>query len=202
MSPAAVTYNEKELLLQIAGGDESAFTTLFNTYSSQVYSVAFSFTKNRVVSEEIVQDIFLNIWLKRDILQGIDDVRNWLFIVARNKSFSVLQKMAAAERRSRRIAEGREAHESLPPGAEQVIESREFLNIIQEAISLLTPQQQKVFELIKVHGYSRNEAAEALGLSAHTVKAHMSQALPVVRGFLVKRLGSTIAVLLFGVFFR
>ena len=60
-----ILYNEKELLTLIAGGDEWAFAKLFEYYRNRIYSIAIKLTNSTSIAEEIVQDAFLKIWLKR-----------------------------------------------------------------------------------------------------------------------------------------
>ena len=65
-------YNEKELISLVASGDENAFTVLIRHYSDRIYSIAFKLTNSAVLTEEIVQDVFLAVWLKRSDLLQID----------------------------------------------------------------------------------------------------------------------------------
>ena len=194
-------HTDQDLLLNIAAGDEQAFASFFHAYKSFTYSIAYSFTKNQVISEEIVQDIFLHLWLKRESVSEIMDLKGWLFVVVRNKSLRILQKMAIAQKKETLYRSQDAGTENSIGNMVDVFEEREFQNIISEAMSLLTQQQQKVFELIKIHGYSRHEAAIALGLSPNTIKNHLAFSLPIVREFLIKKLGKTIAPLLLSVFF-
>ena len=67
------SYNEEELLAFIANGDELAFTRVFDYYRDRIYSIAFKITHSTTVAEEIVQDVFLKIWLRRDHLIEIEN---------------------------------------------------------------------------------------------------------------------------------
>jgi len=77
-------YNEPALLLKIAEGDESAFRKLFEHYWDNIYSVALAFTKSPVIAEEMVQDVFVKIWTKRQYLPEVQKFSDYLFIIARN----------------------------------------------------------------------------------------------------------------------
>ena len=72
MSTGSVN-NEKDLLLQVSRGDEVAFTQLFNTYRNKIFTVARKLTESETAAEEILQDAFLKIWLKRDKLPEVND---------------------------------------------------------------------------------------------------------------------------------
>src|SRR5438552_2957533 len=87
-------YTEQELLVQLKMGDEVAFTQLFRDYSPTVYKAAHLFLKSNTLAEEVVQDVFLKLWLKRaemDVIRRLDD---YLFIMARNLIFDRIKKRA------------------------------------------------------------------------------------------------------------
>ena len=84
--------NETTLLRDVAEGDGKAFRLLFERYWRSVYGVALAFTKSPGLAEEMVQDIFLRIWLKREKLSDVEKFDDYLFIVARNHIFNKLKK--------------------------------------------------------------------------------------------------------------
>jgi len=69
--PLTPLHNEKELLFLTSHGDERAFTTLFEHYADNVFGVAMAYTKSTETAEEVVQDVFLKIWLNRENLGSI-----------------------------------------------------------------------------------------------------------------------------------
>src|ERR1700748_1337736 len=82
-------HHEKEFALEhtwqmLAGGSEHAFTRIFDHYRGKVYSIAWHFLKSPVLAEEIVQDVFMKIWLKRQDLGELQSPENYLFILTRN----------------------------------------------------------------------------------------------------------------------
>lgn len=176
--------NEQELLSKIASGDEEAFAHLFDQFAPRVMHVATLFTHSISISEDIVQDVFLKLWLKRTQLPEINDFTNWIFIVARNYSINALNKIAKTEISLETQAE----HISLP-GIEVTsdFEARDLEKIIRKAMLALTDQQQKVFELAKLQGMGRDEIADQLGLSPNTVKMHLVRATRFVRAYLLAR---------------
>jgi RNA polymerase sigma-70 factor (ECF subfamily) len=89
--------NEKDLLLEVAAGNESAFRKLFQVYWKKVYAVSLDFTKSEPLAEEIVQDVFLKIWLKREYLVSVLKFDDYLFTVARNHIYNTLRKKTAEQ---------------------------------------------------------------------------------------------------------
>lgn len=118
----------------------------------------------------------------------------WLFTITRNQVFSALKQMAL-----RRSAEDVvRIHEDKPEytiSAEAALIDKEYQAILHQAIQQLSPQQRKVYLLIKDKGLKREEAARELNLSPETVKRHLSEAMQVIRGYCLARL-DTYAVLL------
>ena len=76
---------DKTLLLRIAEGDEAAFTQVFNIFKNKIFTVAYKLTESQTLAEEIVQDVFLKIWLKRDKLAEVNDFSSYLFIKLHKK---------------------------------------------------------------------------------------------------------------------
>src|SRR5579863_5838564 len=86
---------EKELLHRVAAGDQSAFSILFHKYKQMVYQVAWTYTEDKELAEDILQDTFSVVWKKRETLTDVQDFSAWLYVVARNRSLQVLKKIAA-----------------------------------------------------------------------------------------------------------
>lgn len=87
---------EQILLRAVAAGDQQAFKQLFDEYWDNIYGVAFTLTRSREMARDMVQEIFVRLWLMRETLEEKDNFRNFLFIVARNHIFSELRKKAAS----------------------------------------------------------------------------------------------------------
>src|ERR1700755_2020207 len=78
----------------LADGSEYAFTQLFDHYRAKVYSIAWHFLKSPILAEEIVQDVFMKIWLKRQDLKEIQNTENYLFILTRNLIFDRMKGLS------------------------------------------------------------------------------------------------------------
>lgn len=177
MSPEAIN-TEHQLLLRIARGDEMAFADLFNRYRNKIFSIAWQITTSEQVAEEIVLDVFLKVWLKREQLPGLEFFTAWLFTVARNQVFTAMKQMAI-----RRHAEYNVRHDEYLNSADVHSEllDKEYQELLREAIARLSPQQKKVYLLIKEQGLKREEAAQQLNLSPETVKRHLAEAMQAIR---------------------
>lgn len=84
----AALFDETEILLQVAAGNERAFTILFRRYSSKVYSFALKLTRSEELAEEVVQEVFIKIWLNREGLGEIQEFGAYLNRINRNHSLT------------------------------------------------------------------------------------------------------------------
>ena len=99
--PDESTDNVKILLLKVVDGDENAFGQLFKIYYNQLGDFIMRITESELLTQEIVQDVFLKIWINRSSLAEIDSFRAYLLVVARNHAFNCLKKIAREESRKK-----------------------------------------------------------------------------------------------------
>ena len=178
-------HTEASFLFSIARGDEKAFSQLFHSHKQLVYNVAWTYTENKALSEEILQDVFLIIWKNREQLTAINDLTAYLYTIARNRSLRVLKQLAAA--RTQELSTVPDLRASDIDPAYQLSEHR-IQELLQKALAILSPQQRKVFELSRIAGLPREEIAKEMGISKATVSVHLTIALRLVRAFLVSSL--------------
>jgi RNA polymerase sigma-70 factor (family 1) len=186
-------YNEIDLLKLVAEGDRNAFTQIYNNYRNKIYSIAYELTESTGVSEEIVQDVFLKIWVKRETLDEVEHFRAYLFTITRNYVFAALKRIARRERLEVSALEGAPLYHH---DTEDQVQNNEYTRILQAAIDRLPEQQRQVYNLIKKEGLKREEAAAALQLSPETVKTHLAQAMRSIRTYCLTRLDVTIALII------
>ena len=87
-------YNETALLKEVAGGSEQAFTTLFHRWQPFLATHIYRITESAVITEEIVQDVFLKIWQTRESLGEVQHFKAYLLVVSKNHALNTLQKIA------------------------------------------------------------------------------------------------------------
>jgi len=177
-------YDDKELLIKIAKGDERAFCCFFERYHQMLATHILRITRCRLLTEEIVQDVFLKIWMTREVLSEIRDVKAYLYMVSRNHALNGLKK----------VARERELHLEIDPelvGNMSSMESHEEVNyygLIDEAINILPPQQKKVYLLSRHERLKYSEIADHLQLSKETVKKYLQLATESITYYLRKSL--------------
>lgn len=174
----SATYIENEVLQQIAEGDESAFRLLFNEHWQNMYGVAYMLTKSAPMAEDMVQEIFMKLWIKREQLPKVENFRNYLFILARNHIFNELKKKSTDILFTNHLFEYFHDIKETP---EKKLLQKEAQQIIGEIIEHLPQQQKLIYSLSRDEGLSRNEIADRLGIAPNTVRNHLARALEMIR---------------------
>lgn len=186
-------FDEAELLKAIAAGNQEAFTLLFEDRHSKFYTFAFKLTRSRALAEEIIQDVFLNIWINRAALENMLNVDAYLNRITRNLSFNALRNVAKDKLMLKELPDD----EFFPDhSTEQSLAYNDTLSLMQTAIAKLPPQQQLVYRLCHQEGLTYEQAAVKLNLAPSTVHSHMKAALGNLRGHF-KKMG--IPLLLIGI---
>lgn len=168
---------EKNVLKLLAQGNEFAFSLMFDHYRGPIYGVALKFLKSREQADEVVQEVFLKVWAKRETLPYIDNFEGYLFTIARNLIFDELKE----------IAKETAARNDFMKTVQRVVEAdqsfldEQYQRLLHDAVSQLPPQQKEVFRLARVEGLSHQAIADELHISRLTVKTHMAKALQTIR---------------------
>jgi RNA polymerase sigma-70 factor (family 1) len=184
-------HNEKSLFKQISAGDEQAFRSIFYLYKIPLFRVVIRLTKSKIIAEEIIQEIFLSLWVSREHLKSVNDPPSYIYRCLFNHISSYLKKEANHERILEAAIGGGQTSSDLTG---QLVEEHETQRLIEQAVMLLPTQQNIVYRLSRQQGLSNNEIAEQLHVSQHTVKSHLSKAIWYIRSYL-KNLATVIVLL-------
>src|ERR1700760_2908816 len=136
--------NENELLARLSHGDESAFGTIFHHYRHKIYAYAFHLCRDPHQADELVQETFLKVWLHRDRIPHVLKFDHWLFTIARNQVFDMLQNMAREDALRPKAREAPAPDDN--PVEEQVLNRENELRL-REAVDQLPPRQKLIFTL-------------------------------------------------------
>jgi len=172
--------SEKALLLRVAEGDEKAFEVLFYQYHNKLGAYVLGWTKSIQLAEEIVQDVFLKIWLNRQVLSNVDKFENYLYIISRNYTYNALRNIAGEQVKRQEWVKHFEnnADFDVEPAFE------DYLPLVEKAISTLPPQQKKVFILKRKQGLKYEEIASQLNIAPETARKHLAAAQKNIIAFL------------------
>lgn len=175
--------NESNILLSVAEGDTQAFRLLFDHYRPKIYSYALHLTESSSHADEVVQEVFLKLWTNRQSLRQVESFNGWLYAVARHCIFDAFKKTAKEARAMKEIGE---AGAVASNNVDDLILERENEQLLQKALSMLSPQQQTIYYLSRHRGMKHEEIAKELSISKNTVKVHMVNALKAIREYVSK----------------
>ena len=169
--------DDRTLLSRLIRGDERAFDEVFRAWYPALVRAAETLLRERAVAEEIVQEVMLELWRRRERLDPDGSPQAYLFQATRNRALNHLRHLQVQRRAAPRLMvdEGREA------SAPSHLVAQEIDVALRGALDALTPRCREVFELSRVQGLKYSEIAECLGVSVKAVEAQMGKALRTLR---------------------
>jgi RNA polymerase sigma-70 factor (ECF subfamily) len=194
----ALLAGERQLMQRCVDGDRNAFAELYNFYAPLLFNIVFPLTnRSRQDTEEIIQDLFVKLWSKRDKMLTIQSFRPFIFRVARNGVIDWYRKNETKKEYSTFYHEiNRESSVSV---TDELL-FQEYYSIALEAIDKLSPRQKQIFNLRHTEDLSLDEIAAKLGISIFAVKKQLYEAIRFVKEYLRKH-GEWMLVLPFLFFF-
>lgn len=185
-------YKDKELFRGIADGDEVAFTQIFHEYNARLFPFVCKISKSEMVAEEIVQEVFLRLWVNREEVAQMEHPVGWLYRVASNLSISYLRQLAGHEKKLKQLGG---IQETSANNVTDSLGAKEIQELINKAIAQLPPRRQQIYQLSRQTGLSHKEIAGKLGLSTNTVKDQLVISLKFIKGYIRKETGISISIL-------
>jgi RNA polymerase sigma-70 factor (ECF subfamily) len=169
--------DSSELLDRLRRGDDAAFDEIFRTWYAPLVRLAERFVGTQAVAEELVQDVMLEMWRRRELLAEEGSPQAYLYRSTRNRALNHLRHARVEQRAAPKLADpgSREA-----PAPAQVV-AQELDSAVRSAIDGLPDRCRQVFQLSRVHGLKYSEIATTLGISVKTVEAQMGRALRELR---------------------
>ncbi|PXY03214.1 RNA polymerase sigma-70 factor [Marinifilum breve] len=155
--------------------DERALDELFHIYYDRLLTASFVLVKSKDLAEEVVADVFYQVWQNRAKLQDVKNLDNYLFISVKNRSLNCINKEQKVGKDS--IDEKVSNKLSEDNTAEDVIIAKELQDKITHSIESLPPKCKEVFLLIRFEGMKYKEVAEKLKVSVNTVDTQMGIAI-------------------------
>ena len=164
-----------KLRQELAAGDEAALKRLYDLFSERLLHFAFAIVHSRELAEEIVADVFIQTWKKRERIATVENLLWYLYITAKNISLNYLRK--EQKQKFVQIDATNLPIYTIEPQAVQHLITKDFLKSITKAINELPPKCRLIFKLVKDDGLSYKEVAELLNISIKTVESQMGIAL-------------------------
>ncbi len=168
---------QRALFGRLAAGDEHAFDTIFRTWYAPLVRIATYLLHDAGIAEEVVQDVLLEVWRRRESLAFELEPRRYLMRATRNRALNHVRHEAVVARAAARDI-GEEAHAASAPA---IVDAKELDLAITQAVATLPDRCRAVFELSRRHNMSYAEIAEALDIAPKTVENQMGKALRMLR---------------------
>jgi RNA polymerase sigma-70 factor (ECF subfamily) len=161
-------------------GDKEAFSALFRSHYSRIFSFLYRLLKDREQAEEITQEVFFRLWINHASLDPLTPIDSYLFSIAKHASIN-LYKRFDVEQRYRESLEERDVADT-----DHNLNQMELQHLINLAIDRMPPQQQLVFRLSREQELLNEEIAQKLHISKRTVEKHISNSLKTLRAVIEK----------------
>jgi RNA polymerase sigma-70 factor (ECF subfamily) len=168
---------DRALLDRLREGDTAAFDALFRAWYAPLVRLAEGMLRDRAVAEEIVQDVLLELWRRRETLVLDGSPQAYLFQATRNRALNHIRHLRVRQQGEPQVI----AEMSRSVAGDTQLIAEEIETALRSAINELPPRCREVFELSRMRGLRYAEIAETLGISVKTVEAQMGKALRTLR---------------------
>jgi RNA polymerase sigma-70 factor (ECF subfamily) len=169
--------SDAALVRRVEAGDEAALASLYDRYANLVYSVAFRVLRDNAAAEEILQDIFFQLWRtaeRFDPARG--SLPGWLLVAARNRAISRLRRSPNPP-----ADDPARLEVALPLNLESAVAQRQAMNKVQQSMQELPPEQRQALEMAYFEGMTHSEIAARTGAPLGTIKSRLRAAVEALR---------------------
>lgn len=187
-----LSYDIVKVLKKVAEDDEMAFRVVFDHYKVIFHSTAFKITRSATIAEDIVQEVFVTIWIKRKLVATAKKPEGYVFTILHNSIYFHFRKLAKERQLISKLAQ---EEQEIDNNIEARLIAKEDRHNLENQISLLPPQQKLIYQLAKQENLNREEIASQLNISPNTVRNHLSAAVKHLRAHLKKDVPAIIWVL-------
>jgi RNA polymerase sigma-70 factor, ECF subfamily len=167
MSAEAST--DETLIERIACRDQLAMRTLFTRHRLRVYRFAVRMVRDETLAEDLLSDVFLDVWRQAGKFEGRSTVSTWLLAIARLKALSAMRRRLDVELNDKMAA-------TIPDMAddpEVALQHKRSAEMLRHCLIKLSPAHAEIIDLVYYHDKSVKEVAEIVGISGATVKTRM-----------------------------
>ena len=161
--------SDEVLVGRIAQGDRLAMQVLFARHHVRVYRFVLRIVRNEASAEDLISEVFLDVWRQADRFEGRSAVSTWMLAIARFKALSALRKKPD-EALDDEVAESIEDASDNP---EVSLEKKDKSAVLRQCLEKLSPEHREIIDLVYYHEKSVEEVAEFVGIPENTVKTRM-----------------------------
>ncbi|MDR2914940.1 MAG: RNA polymerase sigma-70 factor [Tannerella sp.] len=170
--------NDLAVFKKIKEGDVRTFEKVFRQYYTPLCMYAFSITGRKDIAEEIIQDVFYNIWKEKENIQILRSVKNYLYGAVRNHSLRYQEHLMVQERHQEHVLNDNQETDLSPL---ELLEYKELENVITNILNKLPERRMQIFRMHRMDGKKYKEIADFYSISVKTVEAEMTKAYHALR---------------------
>lgn len=180
MGIQAYETDDRLLFEKIRSGDTRAFESVFRKYAARLEAFARKYTVDEREAEDMVQNVFLKLWERREWLETIS-LSSFLFMLTKNSCLNYLKHRQIAESIEQRLSESESAEQLYvidfvsDPAA--MLQQKELSESIDRIMDELPPKCKEAFILSRLHGLKNREIASKMNITEKVVEKHISRAL-------------------------
>lgn len=170
--PSAKKISDQELIGLIADNDKGAMRVLFGRHRVRVFRFVVRMVSNRETAEDLVSEVFLEIWRNARRFEARSQVTTWILGIARHKAFAALKRRSIAQ-----------SEESVPvliedptDNPEVAMQQRQRSALLRDCLKQLSPAHRETIDLVYYHERSISDVARIIGVPENTVKTRMFHA--------------------------
>ena len=157
---------------------EKAFECLYSHMWDKLFSISLNFVRDKSIAQEIVQDVFVTLWVKRKRLESVSDIRAFAMRAVQHRIYDHFDKKAVHQKYALKITQ---SESNQADSTQQQIEYNETFKLIDTEIDKLPDTTREIFRLSRFDRFSNEEIATRLQLSVKAVEYHITQALKHLR---------------------
>ena len=161
--------SDEVLIGRIANGDRLAMQVLFARHHVRVFRFVVRLVRNETTAEDLISEVFLDVWRQAGRFEGRSAVTTWLLSIARFKALSALRRRPDEELDEETAG----AIEDPSDDPEVALEKKDKSAIIRKCLTGLSAEHREIIDLVYYHGKSVEEVAEIVGIPENTVKTRM-----------------------------
>lgn len=178
MSKSLSEFSDVELLVLIKSGNKAAFEEVYQRYWGILYIHVLKFLRNEEEAKDVLQDLFVSLWMKSADLNINTSLSAYLYSAIRNKAFNLIDRKAIQDNYVQSIAQFIDRNEYT---SDQDLRLKELKHEIESEINRLPEKMRKIFEMSRIEYLSHKEIAEKLGISDKTVRKQINNAIKIIR---------------------
>lgn len=184
------SYSDVKLTELLKSGDQTALTEIYRRYQPVLFSHAFRRFPDREQVRDIIQDLFLYLWNNREKLEIRSTLAAYLYSSVRNKILNHFRNQKVQEAFTSSLSEFINTGVNI---TDDILREKELIALMEKEVSLLPSQMRLIFIMSREDNLTHKEIADQLGISPHTVRTQVRNALRILR----IKFGSNIFFILF-----